>query len=247
MASDELDKVELPALEQLQSLGWSYVEGAELSPDESDERSSWKDVVLEKRLTESLKRINPWINDENLRKVVRDLTKTIYSNLVEANQAIWTQINQSVSVMQDLGKGNKSQTVHIIDFENTENNEFLCTNQFKVSGVNQNIIPDVMCFVNGMPLAVIECKSPYITNPMEAGIDQLLRYANRRTPENDEGAEKLFHYNLMMVSTHRDKARVGTITSGMEHYLEWKDPYPLNLDDLGESAFKSGNYACRSF
>lgn len=233
MASDELDKVELPALEQLQSLGWSYVEGVKLSPDESDERSSLKDVVLEKRLTESLKRINPWINDENLRKVVRDLTKTLYPNLVEANQAIWTQINQCISVMQDLGKGNKGQTVHIIDFENPENNEFLCTNQFKVSGVNQNIIPDILCFVNGLPLAVIECKSPYITNPMEAGIDQLLRYANRRTPENDEGAEKLFHYNLMMVSTHRDKARVGTITSRVEHYLEWKDPYPLTVEQVG--------------
>ena len=232
MASDELDKVELPALEQLQSLGWSYVEGAKLSPDESDERSSLKDVVLEKRLTTSLKRINPWINDENLRKVIRELTKTLYPNLVEANQAIWTHINQCISVMQDLGKGNKGQTVHIIDFENPENNEFLCTNQFKVSGVNQNIIPDILCFVNGLPLAVIECKSPYITNPMEAGIDQLLRYANRRTPEDNEGAEKLFHYNLMMVSTHRDKAKVGTITSRMEHYLEWKDPYPsvLNKD-----------------
>ena len=234
MASDELDKVELPALEQLQSLGWSYVEGAKLSPDESDERSSLKDVVLEKRLTESLKRINPWINDENLRKVVRDLTKTLYPNLVEANQGIWTQINQCISVMQDLGKGNKGQTVHIIDFEHPENNEFLCTNQFKVSGVNQNIIPDILCFVNGLPLAVIECKSPYITNPMESGIDQLLRYANRRTPENDEGAEKLFHYNLMMVSTHRDKARVGTITSRMEHYLEWKDPYPSTLSKDGK-------------
>ncbi|MDA8866266.1 HsdR family type I site-specific deoxyribonuclease [Porticoccaceae bacterium] len=234
MASDELDKVELPALEQFQSLGWSYVEGAQLSPDESDERSSLKDVVLEKRLTDSLKRINPWINDENLRKVVRDLTKTLYPNLVEANQAIWTQINQSVSVMQDLGKGNKGQTVHIIDFENPENNEFLCTNQFKVSGVNQNIIPDILCFVNGLPLAVIECKSPYITNPMEAGINQLLRYANRRTPENDEGAEKLFHYNLMMISTHRDKACVGTITSRMEHYLDWKDPYPSTLSKDGK-------------
>ena len=233
MASDELDKVELPALEQLQSLGWSYVEGAKLSPEESDERSSLKDVVLEKRLTESLKRINPWINDENLRKVVRDLTKTLYPNLVEANQSIWTQINQCISVMQDRGKGNKGQTVHIIDFEHPENNEFLCTNQFKVSGVNQNIIPDILCFVNGLPLAVIECKSPYITNPMEAGIDQLLRYANRRTPENDEGAEKLFHYNSMMASTHRDKARVGTITSRMEHYLEWKDPYPLTVKQVG--------------
>jgi type I restriction enzyme, R subunit len=233
MASDELDKVELPALEQLQSLGWSYVEGAKLSPDESDERSSLKDVVLEKRLTQSLKRINPWINDENLRKVVRDLTKTLYPNLVEANQGIWTQINQCISVMQDLGKGNKGQTVHIIDFENPENNEFLCTNQFKVSGVNQNIIPDILCFVNGLPLAVIECKSPFITNPMEAGIKQLLRYANLRAPENDEGAEKLFHYNSMMVSTHRDKARVGTITSRMEHYLEWKDPYPLTVTQVG--------------
>ncbi|MDB4068485.1 HsdR family type I site-specific deoxyribonuclease [Pseudomonadales bacterium] len=233
MASDELDKVELPALEQLQSLGWSYIEGAQLSPDESDERSSLKDVVLEKRLTSSLKRINPWINDENLRKVIRELTKTLYSNLVEANQGIWTHINQCISVMQDLGKGNRGQTVHIIDFENPENNEFLCTNQFKVSGVNQNIIPDILCFVNGLPLAVIECKSPFITNPIEAGINQLLRYANRRTPENDEGAEKLFHYNSMMVSTHRDKARVGTITSRMEHYLEWKDPYPLTVEQVG--------------
>ena len=126
MAADELDKVELPALEQLQSLGWSYVEGAKLSPSdpvqESDERNSLKDVVLEKRLTESIKRINPWINDENLRKVVRDLTKTQYANLVEANQTIWTQINQCVSVMQDLGKGNKGKTVSILDFENLENN-----------------------------------------------------------------------------------------------------------------------------
>ena len=64
MASEEPDKVELPALEQLQSLGWSYVEGAKFSPDESDERSFLNDVVLEKRLTESLRRINPWINQE---------------------------------------------------------------------------------------------------------------------------------------------------------------------------------------
>ena len=230
--NDELDKVELPLLTQLQSLGWLYVEGAKLSPDGSDERSSLKDVVLEQRLTASIKRINPWISDQNLHKVVRDLTKTTYANLVEANQSIWNTINQCVSVMQDVGKGNKGQTVHIIDFENPENNEFLCTNQFKVSGVNQNIIPDILLFVNGLPLVVIECKSPYITNPMEAGIVQLLRYANRRNPLHDEGAEKLFHYNLMMVSTHRDKARVGTITSRMEHYLEWKDPYPLTVDNV---------------
>ena len=233
MASDEFDNVELPALEQLQSLGWSYVEGEELSPEESDDRSSFREVVLENRLTESIKRINPWISDKNLRKVVRDLTKTPYTNLIEANQSIWTSINQCVSVMQDLGRGNKGQTVHIVDFNNLENNEFLCTNQFKVEGLDQSIIPDIVLFVNGLPLAVIECKSPYITNPMEAGVDQLLRYANRRNPSDDEGAERLFHYNQMMVSTHRDKARVGTITSHMEHFLEWKDPYSLTKEQLG--------------
>ena len=231
---DEYDKVELPALEQLQSLGWLYVEGASLAPDAGNERSSFKDVVLEKRLTASIKCINPWINDENLRKVVRDLTNARHPNLIEANKAIWTQLNQCVSVMQDVGTGNKGQTVRIIDFENPANNEFLCTNQFKVSGVNENIIPDIVCFVNGLPLAVIECKSPYITNPMAAGIGQLLRYANRRNPSDEEGAEKLFHYNLMMVSAHKDKARVGTISSRMEHYLEWKDPYPLTVEEVGE-------------
>ena len=232
MSSDEFGKVELPALEQLQSLGWSYVEGSKLSPEESDERGSFKDVVLENRLTDSIQRINPWISEENLRKIVRDLTKTPYPNLVEANQSIWNTINQCVSVIQDLGKGNKGQTIHIIDFDNLENNEFLCINQFKVEGINQHIIPDIVLFVNGLPLAVVECKSPYITNPMEAGIDQLLRYANRRNPSHDEGAERLFHYNQMMISTHRDKARVGTITSYMEHFLEWKDPYPLTMEQV---------------
>jgi len=230
MANDELDKVELPAIKQLKSLGWTYVKGEELSPDNSTERSSFKEVVLEKRLYNNIKRINPWISDQNLHKVVKDIKKNQYTNLIEANESIWKTINECVSVMQDLGNGNKGQTVHIIDFENPENNEFLCTNQFKVVGINQNIIPDIILFVNGLPLGVIECKSPYITNPMEAGINQLLRYANRRTPENYEGAEKLFHYNHFMISTHRDKARVGSITSQMEHYLEWKDPYPLTAN-----------------
>ncbi len=233
MNSDELIKVEQPALDQLKSLGWFYVDGRTLLPDSTDERSSFKEPILEKKLSESIKRINPWISDENLRKIVRDITKTQYANLLEANQGIWNLLTQYVSVDQDLGKGRKGQTVKIIDFENIENNEFLCVNQFKVSGVNQNIIPDIVLFVNGLPLAVIECKSPYTTDPMEAGIDQLLRYANRRNPENDEGAERLFHYNQLMVSTHRDKARVGTISSRMEHYLEWKDPYPFNLDEMG--------------
>lgn len=230
MNQDEYDKVELPAIEQLQSLGWQYIHGADLSPETSTERNHTKEVVLESRLTQSIKRINSWINDENLCKVVRDVIHLKTATLMEANQSVWETLVQYQSVEQDLGKGRRSQTVKIIDFENPDNNEFLCVNQFKVDGINQNIIPDIVLFVNGLPLAVIECKSPYITNPMSEGINQLLRYANRRQPHEDEGAKKLFWYNQIMVSTHRDKARVGTISSRVEHYLEWKDPYPMGID-----------------
>lgn len=233
MDSDELLRVEQPAIDQLKSLGWVYEDGRSLVPELSDERSSLKEPILEKRLTESLKRINSWISDENLQKVLRELTKSQFTGLLEANQFFWEQLTQYISVQQDLGLGNRGQTVKIIDFENIENNEFLCVNQFKVSGPNQNVIPDIVLFINGLPIAVIECKSPYITNPMEAGIDQLMRYANRRNPQHDEGAERLFYFNQLMVSTHRDKARVGTITSRMEHYLEWKDPYPLKVEETG--------------
>jgi type I restriction enzyme R subunit len=247
--SDELRLVEQPALDQLQGLGWRYIDGRSLVPELSEERTSLKEVVLEKTLLNSLRRINEWISEENLSKVIRDLTRTQYTNLLEANQKNWELLIQYISVSQDLGSGLRSQTVKIIDFENIDNNDFHCVNQFKVSGPTQNIIPDIILFVNGLPLAVIECKSPFITNPMEEGINQLLRYANRRGSESGEGAERLFHFNQMMVSTHRDSARVGTISSKAEHFLEWKDPYPHKLDATANSQqiLIAGLFACRNF
>lgn len=228
MTNDEYDKVELPALQQLQQLGWTYLHGSQFIPSTTGERAYFREVVLEKRLSAAIQRINPWISDENLRKVVRETTHPVTATLMEANQNLWQNIVQYQSVEQDLGKGRKGQTVKIIDFDHPANNEYLCVNQFKIQGANEAIIPDILLFVNGLPLAVIEAKSPYITNPMENGITQLRRYANRRAPHEDEGAERLFWYNQLMVCTHRDQARVGTISSKMEHYLEWKDPYPFS-------------------
>ena len=80
------------------------------------------------------------------------------------------------------------------------------TNQFKIEGAHQNVIPDIVCFVNGLPLAVIECKSPYVADAISEGINQLRRYANLRDPVSEEGAQKLFWYNQLMVSTCRDQA-----------------------------------------
>lgn len=236
MTNDEYEKVELPALQQLQQQGWTYLHGEQFAPSPTGERSYFREVVLEKRLAAAIQRINPWISDENLRKVVRETTHPVTATLMEANQNLWQSIVHYQSVEQDLGKGRKGQTVRIIDFDNIANNEFLCVNQFKIEGINESVIPDIVLFVNGLPLAVIEAKSPYVTNPMENGINQLCRYANRRAPHEDEGVERLFWYNQLMVCTHRDQARVGTISSKVEHYLEWKDAYPFTEAQVAAAA-----------
>lgn len=234
MFQDEIDKVEQPALDQLTRLGWTYVPGAALAPAApgEGERAYYRDVVLVKRLEAALLRLNPWISEENLRKVMREITHPNHAGLMEYNQALYQMLVNYLSVEQDLGKGRKGQTVRIIDFDRPANNDFLCTNQFKVEGANQNIIPDIVCFVNGLPLAVIECKSPYLSSPMAEGIDQLRRYANLRRPEEDEGAQKLFWYNQLMVASCRDQARVGTISSTAQHYGDWKDAYPFTDADI---------------
>ena len=224
--------VEKPAIDQLQSIGYTYINGDELLPEHpSQERDSLRDIILIKRLAKSIKRINPWINEDNLLKVIRDTVHIQSPSLIEANQTFYENIVKYMSYEQDLGQGRRSQTVKLIDFENFDNNEFLVVNQFKAQGIKQNIIPDIVIFINGLPIAIIECKSPYITEPMEECIKQLLRYSNCRNPQSQEGCEKLFWYNQIIVSTFGDKARLGTISSSYEHYLEWKDPYPHKIKD----------------
>jgi len=237
VTQDEYDKVESPALAQLQQLGWCYMPGAALAPDAAgQERTYYRDVVLAKQLEAALRRLNPWISDENLRKVLRGFTHPNFAGLVEYNKAIWEMLcgtgDHAIAVEQDLGAGRKGQTVTVVDFDNPANNDFLCTSQFKVEGPNQTIIPDIVCFVNGLPLAVIECKSPYAADAMGEGIAQLRRYANLRRPEDDEGAQKLFWYNQLMVATCRDQAQVGTISSMAQHYGDWKDAYPYTDADI---------------
>ncbi|MUK78893.1 HsdR family type I site-specific deoxyribonuclease [Aliivibrio fischeri] len=243
MANNEFNKVEAPAIAQLVQLGWTYIQGKQLSPDYVcadgiPERTYLRDVVLVKRLEAAIKRINPWISDENLRKVSREVTHPNFAALMEYNHAFYQTMVNYLSVEQDLGKGRKGQTVKLVDFETPSNNEFLCTNQFKVEGTNQSIIPDIVCFVNGIPLAVIECKSPYISAPMSDGINQLRRYANLRHTDDHEGAEKLFWYNQLMVSTCRDQAKVGTISSNSQHYGDWKDAYPFSDAQLAQQSLR---------
>ena len=191
---DELNQSEEPAALFLQKLGWRFI-----APETLDtERASMREVLLVPRLERAIRRLNPWITDENVSRVVRSIATVQAASLMEANETLHTMLTYGVSVTQDTGDGlgMKSRTVNLIDFNdplNPERNEFVFTRQFSVQNVkNHTIIPDIVLFVNGVPLAVIECKSPKITEPMAEAIKQLHRYQETEDRFENLGAPKLF-------------------------------------------------------
>jgi len=235
MSSPEYTQVEKPFVDQLRALGWAHLEGDTGVPYLT-ERESFRQVLLLDRLRQALARINLdpngqiWLDEARISQAVGRLERLGVPRLIEANQAATDLVLRGTQVE---GPGGKNVTVRYIDFQHPERNDFLVINQFRVdprwaSGGTDYIVPDLVLLVNGIPLAVIECKSPALENPLTEAIDQLLRYSNQREEvQEPEGAERLFHYAQLMVATCFDTARLGTVGASHEHYLEWKDTCPV--------------------
>jgi rRNA processing protein Krr1/Pno1 len=140
-----------------------------------------------------------------------------------------------------MNKGLEVIEAHLlfnIDFENIENNVFTAISQFKVkvTGTDHHIIPDLVLFVNGLPIVVVEAKSSKVKEPIAEAIDQLMRYSEQRG-DTGEGNKELFFYNQFIITTCRTEAKFGTITTGIEkHFYRWTDPYPKSLNDLEHGA-----------
>jgi type I restriction enzyme R subunit len=225
--------VEKPTIDQLISIGWQYIEGSWDNPQVTD-RENFKQVLISDRLKAAIKRINlddngnPWLDDTQVNAAVSQLERLTSQRLMEANQAATELLLKGTTV---LGQDGKQHTVHFIDFEHPENNDFLAINQYRVdppwaTGNRGFIVPDIVLLVNGIPLVVIECKSPKLDNPITEAIRDLLQYSNQRGSSQPEGAEKLFHYNQLMIAASRGRAAAGTIGANYEHYVEWKDVTP---------------------
>ena len=145
---------------------------------------------------------------------------------------------ENTSVSENRQSGEKSPTVRFADFATRDNNRFIAVCQFKVRvlGSEHHIIPDVVLFLNGLPVVVIECKSPKVKDAIPEAIDQLLRYSEQRGA-NGEGNAPLFYYNQFVVATCRQEAKFGTITTHTEKYFyRWADPYPRTVDELDHGA-----------
>ena len=225
---NEYSQVELPLINQLQLMGWQYIEG-DIDVPYLTERQNFREVLLMERLHKAISKINlndngqPWLDDSRINTAIGVLERLGTAKLMEANQIATDLLLQGTVTEGDpQWDGGRDQTVRFIDFDHPERNDFLIINQFRVDipGGKNYIIPDIVLFVNGIPLVVIECKSPSSTEPMAEGINQLRRYANQREEiADDEGVEKLFHYNQFLISTFFHAARVGTIGASYEHYL----------------------------
>ncbi len=232
---NEYTLVELPAIEYLISLGYEYIDGKQLTPQQG-ERDSLNEVILTKRMFNSLKKLNPTISDENINKVIRQLQRPEFlgSGLLEINEKIYDYIvNLQLTVDEIIENKKEKITVKLIDFDNINNNDFLVANQFVVKGEQETIRPDLVIFINGMPIAVLECKSPFKEGNSNEnvgkydGFQQLRRYMNGRDANFIEGAQRLFYTNFITGILNKYTAFIGTISSGYKHYVEWKDAYPI--------------------
>jgi type I restriction enzyme, R subunit len=235
--------VEKPFLDQLAALGWTVIDhGQGLIPSHPEKslRATFREWLLSDVFREAVRDINrtvdnkPWLTDCQLDDLRDQILRQPNRTLLEANEATQALFLKAQVDVNEV-TGESDPVVKLIDFTRPERNEFHAINQFRVDTpgcVKSCIIPDIVLFVNGIPLVVVEAKigDPNTANPLRAAFEQLLRYRNGR-PETlkaglREGEPRLFYTNLLLVRTCGEKAEFGTITSGHEHFYAWKDIWP---------------------
>lgn len=234
----ELEDVEKPFVAQLQALGWAYNAGSLDDPAVTG-RGSFTEVIQEGVLREQLRALNPgpdgapWLDDVRLLEAVSALSRLGTHKLMEANEKATSLLIRGLTVDGLPGwNGGRGQTIHYIDWDTPANNRFTVINQYRVDcppGFNTGkafIVPDLVLLVNGIPLVVVECKSPSVSEPLAEAVDQLRRYSNQRKAafevDDNEGNEALFATNQLLVATSFDEARVGCVGAAFEHYAQWK-------------------------
>ena len=232
---DERNHVEKPLLDQLEGLGWEIIDLDNKQHPADTHRKNFAEVVMLPVLRQQLKVINPWLEDDQVEEVINQLTTSFPSmGLIENNKRVLSLLLENTSVSKNLQTGENSPTVRFIDFKNRDNNRFIAVCQFKVRilGTEHHIIPDIVLFVNGLPVVLIECKSPRVKDAIPEAIDQILRYSEQRDARG-EGSALLFYFNQFVVATCRQEAKFGTITTHIEkHFYRWADPHPRTLNDL---------------
>ena len=222
------DQVELQCIEWLKVLGYDYVCGYEITPDgEKPERPSYRSVILENRLLSALTRLNPEIPRSAINTVLSQLTKPHIPGLMSANRQVHSWLTKGVKVTYHEGNQEVGKQLNVIDFENPDNNDWLVVNQFTIQGQKQNRRPDVLVFLNGLPLSVIELK-----NAADENANIWTAYNQLQTYITD--IPDLFNYNTWLVISDGIYARLGSLSANEERFMRWRTIDGVAIDPLGQ-------------
>ena len=208
--------IETFAIQILERQGYSFIHGPDLAPDgETPERRDYSDVLLAGRLEQALRRINIGIDPVLLNEALREVQRLHSPDLLASNEAFHRLLTEGVPVSTQRDGQERGERVWLIDFARPDNNEFLVVNQFTVIENHQQKRPDIVLFVNGIPLVVIELKNAADENAtLKAAFQQIETYKHT--------IPSLFAPNAFVVISDGLEARAGSLSAGFSRFMAWK-------------------------
>lgn len=211
---NEQQNVEQVAIEFFYKLGYEFFYGPDVAPNNFRPlRKNYQEVLIEEKLRQALRRINPFLDEKAIEETILTIKKLDKLTLDDNNRLFYQYLQNGVIVKTE--KQNKSEIARIIDFKNPENNDFFVINQFTVEGKNIRK-PDLVVFVNGLPLAVFEFKHPF---DKEISIKDAFKQIDQKYKKD---IPDLFFYNQIIVVSDTFKAKYGTINTSWERFSTWK-------------------------
>ncbi|MCO5119616.1 MAG: type I restriction endonuclease subunit R [Burkholderiaceae bacterium] len=238
-------QLETALLEQLAGLGFACASDEVIGPDgKQPEREAYDEVVLKARLTAAVARLNPALPPEAQADAIRRLTQSELPNLLEENRRIHRLLTEGADVEYYAEDGTLTAgNVRLIDFEQPANNDWLAVQQFTVVAGQAKRRPDVVVFVNGLPLAVIELKAPGGENATLAGAFNQLQTYKQQIPA-------LFRSNAVLVTSDGLSARVGSLSADQERFMPWRTTDGTRIEPKGmpematliEGVFEQGRF-----
>ena len=208
--------IEKFAIEILEKQGYQYIYAPSIAPDsKTPERKLFEDVLLLERLRTAVRRINPTLPEDIREDAIKQIQRLNSPELIANNEAFHRMLTEGIKVSYQKDGNSRGDLAWLIDFKNPENNDFLVANQFTVIENNVNKRPDVILFVNGLPLVVIELKNP-------ADENATVRSAFKQLQTYKQAIPSLFTYNGLMIISDGLEAKAGTISAGFTRFMAWK-------------------------
>lgn len=208
--------IEDTCLQQLQAVGWRHEYGKNLPTADGDfARGGMAGVVFTEQLRQAVARLNPDLPPEAVDEVVRVVTKSEIGDLLERNRAFYALLRNGVPVSYRVDGEAKSAQAMLVDFEDPQANSFIAVNQLEIRGTRGKRIPDVILFVNGLPLVVLELKHPLSEKAdLQAAFNQLQTY-KAELPD-------LFVFNQLLVISDGTEARIGSLSADWQRFTPWR-------------------------